>query len=105
MEQTLENITALIDTYEGGSFQTAENLRELLRSLTTNLYHLTKHNIEYHEKHNAVQYKHKGSVSSGLILANEQVPELRMTRKILEASNNVARSMTMELSILKKESN
>jgi len=103
MEQILLNITDIIAKYESGEWQSADNLRLLLRELTSNIYYLTKYNIEYHEKHNAVQYKHKGSVSSGLILANEQYPELRMLRKIFESANNVARAMTMELSILKNE--
>lgn len=104
MEEILKNISDTIQEYESGSWQTAENLRVLLRKLTSNIYYLTKYNIEYHEKHNEIQYKHKGSVASGLILANEQYPELRMLRKITEAADNVARSITMELSIIKKES-
>lgn len=103
MEKILLKISEIITKYESGEWQTAENLRLLLRELTSNIYYLTKYNIEYHEKHNATQYKHKGSVSSGLILANEQYPELRMLRKIIESSNNVTRSITMELSILKNE--
>ena len=103
MEEILKKISDIIETYESGAWQSKENLRMILRELTANIYFLTKYNIEYHEKHNAVQYKHKGSVSSGLILANEQIPELRMLRKIMEAANNVSRSITMELSILNKE--
>jgi len=105
MEKILSNITDIIEDYEGGGGVSLESLRTMLRLLTSNLYHLTKYNIEYHDQHNAIQYKHKGSVSGGLILANEQVPELRMTRKIIEAANNVARSITMEISILKNENN
>ena len=63
---------------------------------------MTKHNIEYFQNHNAIQYKHKGSVSSGLILANEQVPELRMLRKIESAANNVVNSMRSEITSLRK---
>ena len=103
MDQILNKISDLIETYESGAWQSSEDLRKMLRELTSNIYFLTKYNIEYHEKHNAVQYKHKGSVASGLILANEQYPELRMLRKIMEAANNVSRSMTMELSIIKNE--
>jgi len=103
MEEILKKISDIIETYESGAWQSKENLRIILRELTANIYFLTKYNIEYHEKHNAVQYKHKGSVSSGLILANEQFPELRMLRKIMESANNVSRSITMELSILNKE--
>jgi hypothetical protein len=105
MVEILKKISDLIDTYESGAWQTAENLRALLRELTSNIYYLTKYNIEYHEKHNAVQYKHKGSVASGLILANEQFPELRMLRKIIDSANRVSSSIVMELSILKKENN
>ena len=104
MEDILIKISNIIHTYESGEWQSPDNLRVLLRELTSNIYYLTKYNIEYHEKHNAIQYKHKGSVSGGLILANEQYPELRMLRKIIESANNVSRSMTMELSIIKNES-
>ena len=103
MNEILTKISDTITRYESGEWQSCENLRILLRELTSNIYYLSKYNIEYFEKHNAVQYKHKGSVSSGLILANEQYPELRMIRKITEAANNVKSSMIMELSILNKE--
>ena len=103
MEEILTKISDLIDTYESGAWSSCEDLRKMLRELTSNIYHLTKYNIEFHDKHNAIQYKHKGSVSGGLILANEQFPELRMCRKIMEAANNVKSSMIMELSIIKNE--
>ena len=103
MKDILSKISNIIIKYESGEWQSADNLRLLLRELTSNIYYLTKYNIEYHEQHIAIQYKHKGSVSGGLILANEQYPELRMLRKIIESANNVTRSMTMELSILKNE--
>lgn len=103
MQEILQKITNLIETYESGVWVSAENLRVMLRELTTNYYHLTKYNIEYFQKYNAIQYKHKGSVSSGKVLAEEQVPELRMIRKIMEATDNVIWSMRSELSIIKKE--
>jgi len=105
MKEILEEISLIITTYESGEWSSVDSLRKMLRKLTSNIYYLTKFNIEYHEKHNAVQYKHKGSVSGGLILANEQFPELRMLRKITEAANNVKSSMIMELSIIKNETN
>jgi len=103
MNEILNKISDIITRYESGEWETTDSLREMLRELTSNIYFLSKFNIEYHEKHNAVQYKHKGSVSSGLILANEQVRELRMIRKITEAANNVKSSMIMELSIIRNE--
>lgn len=104
MEKILTKISNLVETYESGVWVSADNLRVMLRELTTNYYHLTKYNIEYFQKYNAMQYKHKGSVSSGKVLAEEQVPELRMIRKIMEATENVMWSMKSELSIIKKES-
>jgi len=103
MEEILQKITNLIETYESGVWVSAENLRVMLRELTANNYYLTKYNIEYFQKYNAIQYKHKGSVSSGKVLAEEQVPELRMIRKIMEATDNVIWSMRSELSIIKNE--
>ena len=103
MEKILTKINDLIDTYESGVWISADNLRVMLRELSSNYYYLTKYNIEVFQNHNAIQYKHKGSVSSGLILANEQVPELRMTRKILFATSKVMDSMRSEIGILRNE--
>ncbi|MCP4485669.1 MAG: hypothetical protein GY823_14135 [Flavobacteriaceae bacterium] len=103
MEEILKKITAIIETYESGVWVSADNLRVMLRELTANNYYLTKYNIEYFQKFNAIQYKHKGSVASGKILAEEQVPELRIIRKIMEATENVMWSMKSELSIIKNE--
>lgn len=104
MEKLLVNIDSIIERYEGGEWQSVDNLRVMLRELSSYNYQLTKHNIEYYRLYNAIQYKHKGSVSSGVILAEEQVPELRMIRKIMEAIDNVIWSMRSEISIIKKES-
>ena len=103
MEQVLDTISNVIMSYETGEWQSAEALRKIQRDLVSNYYYLTKYNIEYFQKYNAVQYKHKGSVSSGKILAEEQVPELRIIRKIMEATDNVIWSIRSEISILKKE--
>ena len=104
MEKLLENIDSIIERYEGGEWQSVDNLRVMLRELSSYNYQLTKHNIEYYRLYNQVKYKHKGSVSSGVILAEEQVPELRMIRKIMEAIDNVIWSMRSEISIIKRES-
>jgi len=104
LEKVLKKISDLIDTYESGTWQSVDTLRVMQRELSAYNYFLTKHNIEAHQDHNAVQYKHKGSVAAGKILADEQVPELRMTRKIMEAVENVIWSMRSEISIIKTES-
>lgn len=104
MEKILGKITDLVETYESGAWQSVDNLRVMHRELTANYYYLTKHNIEYFKRFNEIQYKHKGSVAAGKILAEEQVPELRMLRKIMEATQHVLWAMRSEISIIKKES-
>lgn len=103
MEEILIQINDIITSYESGQWQSSEKLRVMQRQLTALNYHLTKYNIQYFQQYNAIQYKHKGSVSSGKILAEEQVPELRMIRKIMESVDNVMWSMRSEISIIKKE--
>ena len=104
MEEVLEKISALIDTYEGGEWHSKDSLRQMLRELSSCNYHLSKHNIEAYQEHNKIQFKHSGSVASGKIIADEKVPELRMMRKIMEAIDHVMWSMRSELSIIKNES-
>ncbi len=100
----LSKVDEIIEQYESGTWASVDTLRVMLRNLTTCNYHLSKENIEYHRKYNAVLHLHKGSVASGKILAEEQVPELRQLRKIMEAIDNVIWSMRSELSIIKNES-
>ena len=103
MEKILNNITTIIERYESGNFISTEELREMLRLLSSNIYHLTKYKIEYKNMHNAVRYKHKGSIGSGEILAHEQYPELYQIRYILRSAQNVLQSIIMEISIIKAE--
>ena len=103
MNEILSKITDIIETYESGAWQTSDKLRAMLRELSSNHYYLTKINIEAYNQHNAVRFNHVGSVASGLVLADEKVPELRMTRKILDAVDHVLWSMRSELSIIKND--
>ena len=103
MQEFLTKITNLVETYESGAWVSTENLRIMLRELTANNYYLTKENIEAGQKHNLEMYNFNGSVGASKIYADKEVPELRMTRKILEASKQVVMSMQQELSIIKNE--
>lgn len=101
MNDILKKITDIIETYESGAWVTEDNLRVMHRELTANIFFLTKFNIEAFKNHNTIQHNHKGSVSSGLIIANEQVPELRMLRKIESTANNVVNAMRSEITSLR----
>ena len=104
MESLLNDITDIINSYEGGEWQSADNLRGLLRKLSTSYYHLTKHNIEYAQDWNKAIYKFKGSDAAGQRFAELTVPELRITRKILSSCDRVMNSMRSEIAILRNES-
>lgn len=104
MKTILDKISLIIETYESGKFISLDNMREMGRQLSSNIYYLTKHNIEAFEVHNSIVYNETTSNAKAVVKANEEVPELRMTRKILEAARGVSIAMNNELSIMKKES-
>lgn len=103
MHKSLLKITELITEYESGKWISADKLRVMQRQLSTSIYHLTKHNIEAFNKWNGIVYNETTSNAKAVTKADYEVPELRMTRKILEAARGVSISMNSELSILKKE--
>lgn len=105
MNDILNEITTIVSEYKAGQWNTKERLRELLRELSTNYYFLTKENIEAYERWNNLIYNRdvNESVVSAQRRADEKIPELRMSRKIMEATKNVILSMQQELSILKND--
>jgi hypothetical protein len=103
MIDILNNITQCIDDYESGTYLTKEKLLTLNRRLSSNIYYLTKYNIEAFEKFNSIIYNSNKSVARATCEAHEEVKELRHTRKILEACKNVSISINNELSIIKNE--
>jgi len=104
MGDILDKITEIVEAYSSGAWVSTDTLLEMARELSGEHYKLTRFNIEAYNRYNGVLHLHKGSVASGRILADEQVPELRMTRKILESVNHTIWSMRSEISIIKKES-
>ncbi len=104
MNDILDKISLIIETYESGKFINTEDLKVMTRQLSSNIYYLTKYNIEAFEKHNSIVYNETTSNAKAVVKANELVPELRMTRKILEAARGVSIAMNNELSIMKRES-
>jgi len=103
MIEVLNKITELIELYESGTWQSTENLRIMQRELSCNIYYLTKHNIEAFNEWNRIVYNETTSNAKAVTKADNKVPELRMTRKILESARGVSISMKSEISILKNE--
>ena len=103
MDKILEDISNVIDQYDSSTYLTTEKLLELLKTLSRGIYHLTVIHTQAGTAHNEIQHNFTGSAARGLIEADNEVPEYRMSRKILDACNRVQSAMIMELSILKKE--
>jgi hypothetical protein len=105
LDETLVKLTSIIEEYKSGAWLDKDRLRELLRELSSYYYLVTKENIEAYEKWNYIIYTRPigESVAAAKVRADEKCTELRMTRKILEASKQVLLSMQQELSILKKD--
>jgi len=105
VDKTLDKIQQLIASYRSGEWHSTERLRELLRELSICHYGLTSVNIEAYNDWTAIIYnRDKGvSVASAKVKADFEVPELRMTRKLLESVKNVLMSMQQELSIIKND--
>jgi len=104
MEIILIKITDLIKSYESGEWLSLNKLTTMQRELSCNIYYLTKHNIEAFNKWNSIIYNESTSHAKAVAKANFEVPELRMSRKILETARGVSIAINSELSILKKES-
>ena len=103
MIEILGKISLIVDTYESGKFISLEGLKVMNRQLSCNIYYLTKYNIEAFYKWNAIKYNEKTSVAKAEIKAHQEVPELRMTRKILEAAKAVSISLNNEIGIMKRD--
>lgn len=105
LEDILNKVNTIIEAYESGKYMSSENLRKMLRQLSANYHYLTLTNIDAYQRWNSTVYNREDgiSVASAKVKADEEVPELRITRKILQAVDHVIWSMRSELSIIKKD--
>lgn len=97
MDKTFKKIGDIIDTYESGIYVSTETLVEMQRELSCCHYHLTTLNIEAGQEYNKEMYNFNGSVAAGKIYAENKVPMLRKTRKLLESIKQVLIAMGSEL--------
>ena len=105
MIKILKDITAIIETYHSLELKTDEGMTysKLLKDLTSNLFYLEKFRSEYYNQHNQIMFEFKGSVSASKIKADEQVPEIYMLRRVMNAAYRVVDAMRSNISYIKKE--
>jgi len=103
LEEALDKTFEIIDHYESGKYIDLEHLRRMMRGLSGCHAILTKENIEAYNRHNAIMYSFDGSAARARIEADKEVPELRMTRKVLDSISKTFDSIRSEISIIKQE--
>lgn len=99
LETTLEQITDLVGLYESGAFVKREDLMSMQRKLSALNYRLTVIHTEYRKQHNGIIFNRPdgSSVASAKNKADVDVPEVDITRKIMNAVEKVLISMSIEL--------
>ena len=85
MEAILKTIASVVNDYDSSTYIPLEKLTTMLRTLTGAMYHLSVIHTQAGVSHNSIQYNFNGAISRGLIEADYEVPEYKMTRKILDA--------------------
>ena len=103
MQEALNKTSELIARYRSGEWISVDKLRDLLRELSICHYEITSINIDAYNDWTSIIYNRDKNVSvaSAKVRADFEVPELRMTRKLLETLKNVLMSIQQELSIIK----
>lgn len=103
MTDVLDTINKLVDAYNSGQFNTEEGLRKMQRRLTSNIYYLTKHQIDYRAKWLSEYHKFNGTNAAAEKHADKEYPELYLCRKIIESAKGVSISMSHELGLMKND--
>lgn len=105
IQETLKKIDDIVDTYYSGLWSNTTELRTMLRELSCLNHAITSINIEAYKNWNSIIYnrQNKESVASAKVRADEEVSELRLSRKVLESTKNILLAMQQELSIMKKD--
>ena len=97
MDDILNKITDIVDTYQSGAYK---DLFEMQRELSCQMFYLAQKQVEFNMKWNAEYYKHKSTVNAiKQRHADKVVPELYMCRKIMDAAKGVSIAMHNELKL------
>ena len=100
---TLHKIRKIVVAYESGKYISQEHLIKMQRSLNSCMYHLTIDNVKAFQKWNSLVYLSDKSNAAAKVDADEEVPELRKTRKILDTCKGVSIAINSELQIMKND--
>lgn len=107
MEAILKKIVNVIQWYEKADISHLEDLNKALKVITSNMYLLEIERAKYHEKHQDIMYELTNNqdkpVSKAEIVANKEVPELYMLRRVINAAYRCSDSIRTNISYMKTE--
>ena len=106
MEETLNNIRAIIDTYNSMNSLEPNELNYLMKDLTTNLFYLEEIRGNYHNKYESIIHKLVAdgkTVARATNQANVEVKEMYLIRRVMDAGYRIADAMRTNISYLKTE--
>ena len=92
-----------VERYNGLQCNDRSELNTLLQRLTIILSQLEHERSEAHTKHNSILFNYDGAVSRANIVADHDVPELYMLRRIMQAGYKIVESVRSNISSLNKE--
>ena len=106
MNQTLNNIRTIIDTYNAMTVLNGHELNYLIKDLTANLFYLEEIRSGYHDKYEGIIHKlvaEGKTVSRAKNQANVEVKEMYLIRRVMDAGYRIADAMRTNISYLKTE--
>jgi hypothetical protein len=108
-EQSLNNLSMYVDSYDSVSLNDGEQMSQILQKLTVTLFYLETERSAFKKQYEQVVYDltsdKKLSVARALNIAEVQVPELYMMRRIMDSAYRVCDAIRTNISFLKNERN
>ena len=104
LTETLTVIDNAIEKYQTLDLKLVRDQSEILQQLTTALYDLAKHRVDYHEKFNSVYLNSQAKTNAGKEKEAElKVPELYMIRHLDRKAGKVEDTIRGTISTYRKK--
>ena len=99
LEEVLNEIDSSIAKYQTLDLKMVRDQSEILQQLTTSLYDLAKHRVDYHEKFGSVYLNSQAKTNAGKEKEAElKVPEMYVCRHIMRSAEKVVEAIRSTIS-------
>jgi hypothetical protein len=103
LDTSLMHVTNSIEYYSQNDNIDGDTLCGLLQTITAHVYFLQVFRSGYHMEYNRIMHEFPGAVSKAKLLAEAEVPELYLLRRVIDASKGVTDAIRSQLSAMKYE--